>query len=91
MVMNLQDLKIGMKVRISMGDCNATRRTCSLTSSMKRMRGKISKIRQIYPDDMVLLDNGWTWNPKDLRKIKEISKKEPPKIQFFDEQRLWIC
>jgi len=58
--MRIEDTEIGMKVRISRGDCKATKDTCTITSEMKLLRGTIAKVTCIHSDGMVALDNNWS-------------------------------
>ena len=84
----IENAKVGMKVRISMGNCTNTEQTCGLYSQMIRLRGSITKISHINKNGIISTDNGWSWHPAD---IIDISKEKPKKVKpvLFDEELLW--
>lgn len=90
--MRREDAKVGMKVRISMGDCKETDQFCGFHNEMKKLRGSITSIRSINFDGGVSTATGWAWHPADLMPISEsISKEKRKKVKpvLFDEELLW--
>lgn len=90
--MKIEDAKIGMRVRISSGECRATDDFCGLNNEMIRIRGSLTTIRHINADGGIRTTAGWSWHPKDLMPVsQDIHKKKRKKIKpvLFDEELLW--
>lgn len=90
--MRREDAKVGMRVRISMGDCEKTSYHCGFHSEMMKLRGSITKIRHVNVDGGISTESGWAWHHEDLMPVSQtISKGKPKKVKpvLFDEELLW--
>jgi len=89
--MLIKDCKKGMRVRISLGECQKSVDYCGVNSIMEKLKGTIVKILSIH-DESVTVDGGWSWHVDDVIDVTSIiiQKKKVKKTEFFDEQRIWI-
>ncbi len=88
--MNIQDVKSGMKVRISTGECIKTYNHCSLCSPMLDLRGKVVIVSRVNRSDNIVEINGWDWHPEDLTDISKTTKKKKVEKVLFNEEELWV-
>lgn len=90
--MRREDVIVGMRVRISIGDCKETDVLCGFHREMKKLRGSITTIKSINYDGGVTIKSGWAWHPADLVPISQHPPKvKPKKVKpvLFDEELLW--
>lgn len=73
--MDIQDVKIGMKVRLD-NLCNKTNRTFSVTSSMRKLRGTIQVVKGIGVYEKKVRLAGWAWHADDL--LDEEGEQQKP-------------
>ena len=87
--MNIKDVKQGMKVKISMGDCEATRYHCGLTKSMIKLKGEIVTVSKILKRFNIVEIGGRDWYSEDLIDISKAKKKKVEPV-LFDEKMVWL-
>jgi len=88
--MNIEDVKKGMRVRISQGSCKKTNETCGMTAGMLVLRGHTGIVNHVLPRLNIVKIEGWDWDPADIRNISKIKKKEQ-REEFFDAKKVWVC
>jgi hypothetical protein len=90
--MRIKDVKKGMGVRIT--GCKLTTETQGWCGDMRRFVGTTQIVDSVEynPRHPRVKIKNWSWDHRDLEPLFKLNSKvsEIEKIQFFDEQGLWL-
>jgi len=82
--MKIEDIEVGMKVRINSNSILITHRRHDSCGEMQRMKGKVFEVTDVRPDRVRI--KGFIWAPEDLDPLEPIH--QDPQIFHFDANNL---